>query len=323
MSTPSAYAGLVDRLIAGAVPHVPQPLVRRLARPYVAGTTLEDALRTTRDLHADGLLASVDVVGEAVTNERAALAAADEYIEVAGALKQQALGADVSLKPSGLGSGLGWEVAGRHIDRVVAHAERLGTFVRIDMEDSSTTEATLALYRDLRAGGRQGVGLVLQSRLWRTAADVEALADLKPNVRLCKGIYLEPPRVAMQDRDAIRVSFSSLLRRLLRNGSHVAIATHDEELIVDALAALADAGTSREAYEFQTLLGVRPDLARILARDHTVRVYVPFGPDSYAYSQRRLRENPQIAGYVARDVLRALARGVRRRSTQLPYGGTS
>jgi proline dehydrogenase len=193
---------------------------------------------------------------------------------------------------------------------VVAGAEELGGFVRIDMEDSSTVDATLALYRDLRARGRKGVGIVLQSRLWRTIDDVLALAKLRPNVRLCKGIYLERPQIAMQDRDAIRASFSMLLRVLLKNGSYVAIATHDEQLIVDALATIQELGIGGDGYEFQSLLGVRSDLARLLARNHTVRIYVPYGSDSFAYSQRRLRENPQIAGYVARDTLRRVGRSV-------------
>jgi proline dehydrogenase len=209
-------------------------------------------------------------------------------------------------------SSAGWGASwGEEVERVVRGAEDLGSFVRIDMEDASMTDGTLALYRDVRAAGHERVGIVLQSRLWRTMADVAALAPLTPDVRLCKGIYLEPPTVALQDRGAIRRSFASLLRRLLRNGSRVAIATHDEELIVDALDAVAETGVSSHAYEFQTLLGVRTDLARRLAQEHRVRVYVPFGVDSFAYAQRRLRENPQIAGYVARDVLRDTARAVR------------
>ena len=284
------------------------PIVRRLGAPYVGGMTLDEALRLVTRLKRDHLVTTLDILGESVDGESAATAAADAYMATLDALAAGELSLNISLKPSGLGSGLGWEVAARHIDRVVARAEELGAFVRIDMEDSSTTDATLALYRDLRARGRKRVGVVLQSRLWRTADDVDALSELKPNVRLCKGIYLEPPQIAMQDRDAIRASFSALLRRLLKNGSYVAIATHDEELIVDSLAAIEELGVGRDGYEFQTLLGVRPDLARMLAPCHVVRVYVPYGSDSYAYAQRRLRENPQIAGYVARDTLREVGR---------------
>ena len=304
----AAGIGLFDRLVARAVPLVPGTIVRRLGAPYVGGMTLDEALCLVTRLKHEHLDTTLDILGESVDGESAAMAAADAYIATLDALAAGKLPLNISLKPSGLGSGLGWEVAARRIDRVVARAEELGAFVRIDMEDSSTTDATLALYRDLRARGRNRVGVVLQSRLWRTADDVDPLSELKPNVRLCKGIYLEPPQIAMQDRDAIRTSFSALLRRLLKNGSYVAIATHDEELIVDSLAAIEQLGVGTDGYEFQTLLGVRPDLARMLATCHVVRVYVPYGSDSYAYAQRRLRENPQIAGYVARDTLREVGR---------------
>lgn len=304
----AAGIGAFDRLVARAVPWVPSPVVRRLGAAYVGGMTLDEALGLVNDLRRHHLATTVDILGESVDGDASATAAADAYIATLEALAVRGLPLNISLKPSGLGSGLGWDVAARHIDRVVARAEELGGFVRVDMEESSMIDATLALYRDLRARGRKNVGIVLQSRLWRTADDVCALAELRPNVRLCKGIYLEPPEIGMQDRDAIRASFSALLRLLLKSGSYVAIATHDEQLIVDALASIDELGVGRDGCEFQTLLGVRADLARRLARNHTVRVYVPFGPDSYAYAQRRLRENPQIAGYVARDTLRAMAR---------------
>jgi proline dehydrogenase len=322
VSTTSVYSGAFDRLIAGVVPFVPQPIVRRLAQPYVAGPTLDDAVRTVRELNTAGLQATVDVLGEAVGDAATASAAADACIRTLDVIAAQALGATLSLKPSALGSGLSWDVASGQIERVVRHAEELESFVCIDMEDSGSTDQTLALFRRLREAGHARVGTVLQARLWRTAGDAAALAPLHPTIRLCKGIYRESPAVAMHDRDAIRLSFSRILRLLLDAGAFVAIATHDEELIVAALDAIDKTGVAADGYEFQTLLGVRPDLARVLARDHTVRVYVPFGPDSYAYSQRRLRENPQIAGYVARDVLRTLARSVRRPPTQPPYGGT-
>jgi proline dehydrogenase len=308
MMTNASGIGLFDRMVAQAVPLVPGLIVRRLGAPYVGGMTLDEALGLVDDLQHESLATTVDILGECVDGVGAASAAADAYLTTLDALSGRGLPLNISLKPSGLGGELGWKVAAENIDRVVAHVEELGGFARIDMEDSSTIDATLALYRDLRARGRERVGVVLQSRLWRTADDVCALAELKPNVRLCKGIYLEPPSLAMQDRSAIRASFSALLRLLLRKGSYVAIATHDEELVVDALAAVEELGIPRHGYEFQTLLGVRSDLARMLARDHTVRVYVPYGPDSYAYAQRRLRENPQIAGYVARDTLRGVAR---------------
>lgn len=311
MSRNGSQTTLFDRAVAHAVPLVPHVIVRRLAAPYVAGHSLDDAVRTVRDLNRTGLQATVDILGEQVVDERTVVAAAEGYLQTLDTVHGAGLGANVSIKPSALGSLLSWELATREIERVVAHAEDLGSYVCIDMEDASTTDQTLKLYRRLRAAGHERVGTVLQARLWRTADDVTDLAPLRASLRLCKGIYLEPPAIAMQDRDAIRRSFSRLLRRLLSAGGYVAIATHDEELVVDALDAIAEIHVERDAYEFQMLLGVRPDLARLLAREHTVRIYVPYGSDSYAYAQRRLRENPQIAGYVARDVLRELRHGFR------------
>jgi len=307
----AGHAGLFDHVVASLVPHVPAPVVRRLGAPYVAGATLEDALRTVADLRAAGLEATLDILGEQVADRTAARAAAEAYVTTLEALHARGLGANVSVKLSGLGHAHGPDVAREGAEIVLRHAEELDGFVRLDMEDSSMTDDTLALYRDLRAAGHERVGIVLQARLWRTAADVEALADLAPDVRLCKGIYLEPPGVALQEGEAIRRAFSALLRRLLKAGSHVAVATHDEELVVDALDAVAEAGVGEDRFEFQTLLGVRPELARLLAREHRVRVYVPFGSDSFAYAQRRLRENPQLAGYVARDLIRDAARAAR------------
>ena len=312
MTATAPQTSLFERAVAGLVPFVPQPLARHFAKPYVAGETLADALRVAAELRAQSLGATFDILGEAVVDEATATAASSAYLETLDALHSGGLDTNVSVKPSALGSLLSWELCHLNVARVVERAEKLGGFVRIDMEDATTADATLALYRELRAQGHERLGIVLQSRLWRSAADVEALAPLRPNVRLCKGVYLEPPQVAMQEREAIRLSFSKLLRRLLHHGCQVAIATHDEALVVDALDALAEHGIGPDHFEFQLLLGVRSDLAQVLARDHTVRVYVPFGSDSYAYAQRRLRENPQIAGYVAREALRSLARLSRR-----------
>jgi proline dehydrogenase len=174
--------------------------------------------------------------------------------------------------------------------------------VRIDMEDSSTTDATLRLYRELRQEGRDNVGVVLQAMLRRTDDDIAALADLKPSVRLCKGIYVEPPELAYQDFDEVRDAYVRALEALLDAGSYVGIATHDEWLLDEGRRLVAERGLSRDEYEFQMLLGVRPQLGDQLVREgHRLRIYVPFGRHWYAYSLRRLQENPKIAGYIAAD----------------------
>jgi proline dehydrogenase len=178
------------------------------------------------------------------------------------------------------------------------------------MEDSSCTDDTLALYRELREDGLDNVGIVLQAYLRRTLDDIAALADLIPNVRLCKGIYIEPLKVAYQDFDEVRANFVRALEALLAGGSYAGIATHDEWLLTEAARLVAESGRATEEYEFQMLLGVREARADQLVQEgHRLRIYVPYGEQWYAYSLRRLQENPKIAGYIAADTLGRLIPG--------------
>jgi proline dehydrogenase len=295
---------LLDRGIARLLPAVPKPVVRRLSAPYIAGPGLEDAVRVVRRLNGEGKVATVDVLGEEITNAAAAEEIARSYHEVLARIEAAGLDANISVKLTGLGLGLGYDLCRENLEAVVEDARARGNFVRIDMEDASTTEATLRLYRELRATGRENVGVVLQSCLRRTRSDVPGLA----NVRICKGIYVEPVEIAFRDADEIRASFLDTLDALLEQGAYVAIATHDELLIGEALARVAARGLGRDEYEFQMLLGVRPGRGDELVRaGHRLRVYVPFGTHWYEYSIRRLQENPKIAGYVAAGTLRRLS----------------
>jgi proline dehydrogenase len=304
--------GLVDRVIAASIPLVPTRLVRRFAQPYIGGETLAQALAVVADLNSRDLRATIDVLGEDVRNPAAVESAAGAYAATLQAIAERGLGSGVSIKPSALGSLLSWDVCHQAVTKVVAHAARVGRFVRLDMEEATTVDGTLELYRRLRTEGHVNVGVVLQARLWRTAGDVRALADLRPDVRLCKGIYLEPPSVGMQEREAIRHSFAALLRTLFRSGCRVGVATHDEVLVADALAAADELGVAPDGFEFQMLLGVRRDLAQTLrSAGYGVRIYVPYGRDVFPYSVRRLRENPTVAGHVARALARDLTTAVR------------
>jgi proline dehydrogenase len=296
---------LLDRAIARVLPAVPRPLVRALASPYIAGPSLEDAVAVVRRLNAEGKLATVDVLGEEVTHAEEARELGRAYHRVLARIEGERLDANVSVKLTGLGLALDYDLCRENLAAVVEDARVRGNFVRIDMEDSTTTDDTLRLYRELREGGRTNVGVVLQARLRRTLADAIGL----DNVRLCKGIYVEPPAIAYQDGDAVRASFRATLRALLDAGTYVGIATHDEELIADAVEQVRTRNLGREDYEFQMLLGVRPERGDALVRDgHRLRVYVPFGTHWYEYSIRRLQENPKIAGYVAADTVKRLTR---------------
>jgi proline dehydrogenase len=298
---------IYDRAVVKLLPAIPRPVVRRISSRYIAGTEIEDAVRTVSDLNHGGMMATVDVLGEEITSADEARAIAGAYLDVLATIERERLDANISVKLTALGLKLDTELARDLLEQVVGDARDRGTFVRIDMEDSSTTDDTLALYRSLREAGHENLGIVLQAYLRRTKADVEALADLRPNVRLCKGIYVEPPELAFRDDEQVRASFVRSLEQLLDAGCYVGIATHDEWLIRRALELVARRRLGEGDYEFQMLLGVREDRRDQLVRaGHRLRVYVPFGSHWYEYSVRRLQENPSVAGYIAGDTLRRL-----------------
>ena len=301
---------LFDRAVVHVLPAVPRSVVRRVAAPYIAGSTLDDARRVVASLNAEAMSATVDVLGEEIARPEEAEAIAQAYRDALAAIAEDGLDANISIKLTGFGLKLDERLCRTLVFRLVADAAARGIFVRLDMEDSSTTDATLDLYRELRAAGHDRVGVVLQAALRRTLDDVTALAPLEPSVRLCKGIYVEPEAIAFQGFDEIRTSFVSCLDALLGAGARVAVATHDGGLIEPAL---ANPGLAEGRYEMQMLLGVRVDRARQLVADgHPLRVYVPYGEQWYEYSLRRLQENPKVAGYVTRDLLGRLVPGRQR-----------
>jgi proline dehydrogenase len=306
----SAFTSLVVRTL----PLLPKALVWRVARRYVAGPSLADAVATVRRLNGEGALATIDVLGEEVSERAQAEAAVEAYLRVLAAIAAEKLDSNVSIKPTMFGLKIDEAFGAEQIERLVAAAHRQGTFVRIDMEDRTTTDATLRIYRRLyeRYGN---VGVVLQAYMRRTLCDVAALPapraaagpggpEWPVNVRLCKGIYVEPRAVAWKGFDTVRAAFVAALEALLARGVYVGVATHDEYLVAAAAALLDRHRVPRDRYELQMLLGVEDELRRILvAAGHRLRVYVPFGEDWYVYSLRRLRENPAIAGHVTRAVL--------------------
>jgi proline dehydrogenase len=287
---------LLDRAIVRLLPAVPKPVVRRLSSRYIAGPSLDDAIRVVERLNAKRKLATVDVLGEEISSSGEAQAIAGQYHDALARLDESGLDANISVKLTGFGLELNYELCRDNLDAVVRDAAARGNFVRIDMEDSSTTDRTLELYRDLRGEGHANLGVVLQAYLRRTISDLDGLE----NVRLCKGIYVEPPALAYREFEAVRANYVRCLERLVAQGTYVGIATHDEYLIGEALRIVGESGVTRDRYEFQMLLGVRPERADELVGDgHRLRVYVPYGQQWYEYSLRRLQENPKIAGYVA------------------------
>ncbi|HUM00697.1 MAG TPA: proline dehydrogenase family protein [Thermoanaerobaculia bacterium] len=294
---------LFDRLVVSSIPFIPRFLVHRVARRYVAGETLDDAIATARSLAAEGAMSTLDVLGESVTHAGQTESARDEYLRVIDALSESGLPANTSVKPTAVGLSIDPDLARRNLSAICRRAAGSGVFVRLDMEDSPYTEKTIRLALDLKAEFGN-VGVVLQAYLRRSLADLDRLIEARMNVRICKGIYRERREIAWKDHDVIVRNFAALLDKHLAAGCYAAIATHDEACVQNALATIDRLKLPKSAYEFQMLLGVDPLLRKILLESgHRLRVYVPYGRDWYAYSTRRLKENPSIARHIVNATL--------------------
>jgi proline dehydrogenase len=294
---------VLDRAALAALPLLPRPLMRRLASRYIAGERLEDALARLRTLHGQGYGGILDLLGEEVAQEAQARSVVASYLTAARALQTTGLDVYLSVKPTHVGLRISEELALELYTELARGCAELGRFVRVEMEDHTTTDGTLRVFERLRQRA-PNVGIVLQSRLLRTPRDIEALASGPLSVRMVKGIYLEPAEIAHVEPGPIREAYVACCAQLFRRGAQVSFATHDD-LLAQRLASLVKAeGVGRERHEFQVLLGVRDWLWREWrAAGHAVRVYVPYGPDWRAYSTRRLRNNPQLFRQVARDLV--------------------
>jgi proline dehydrogenase len=296
---------LFDTLVKYGMPFVPKPIVGRVARRYVAGDTLDDAVLALRALNQEGAMGTVDILGEEVREPAAATAAVTEYLRLLDRIEDEKLDANISIKPTMLGLNIDQTLCEDNLLRIVERAAEIGNFVRIDMEDHTCTDNTIRLYRQIHERYPSTVGVVLQSYLHRTIADINGLLPLVPNIRICKGIYREPREIAWKEFETIRANFVFATEKLLSSGAYVGIATHDPHLVWAGMQIVDRLGLERDRYEFQMLLGVDPELRRIiLANGHRLRVYVPYGRDWYPYSIRRLRENPTVAHHVVRAMFR-------------------
>jgi proline dehydrogenase len=275
------------------------------AARFVAGETLDEAVPVLRSLNERGLHANTSLLGEGVTSRAETLAVVEEYEGVLDRIAREGLDVHVALKLTHLGLALDEELAHGNVIRLVAHAGRLGNFVRIDMEESAWVDATLRIYRRLREAGHGNVGVVLQSYLYRSEHDLADLLPLAPNLRLVKGAYLEPPDRAYPDKADVDTAYLRLLERALREAAFTAVATHDERIIEHALAFAERKGIGPERFELQMLYGVRPQLQLSLVRRGCgVRVATPFGSDWYRYLMRRLAERPANVLFLARNLVR-------------------
>lgn len=293
---------MLSQLVARTLPLVPGPIMRRLSLRYIAGESLSQALARLHALQAEGFPGILDILGEEVHSEAEARDVAAQYCAAATAIKEHSLDAYVSIKPTHLGLGNSEDLCFELYSVVAEHCENLGLFLRVEMEDHTTTDATLRVFERLREKF-EAVGLVLQSRLFRTPNDIASLKPGPLNVRLVKGIYLEPAEVAHTEAAAIREAFLENTVQLLERDATVSFATHDEVAAERIAKLVAAKGLTPDQYEFQVLLGVQKPLwAKLKGQGHAVRVYVPYGPDWRAYSTRRLIKNPEIVKHVFRNM---------------------
>jgi proline dehydrogenase len=292
-----------NKLIVALMPLAPKAFVKLFSKRYIAGDDTQAALDKCHQLKAQGFVTTIDILGESVTSQAQANAACDAYLALIDEVVESGIEKNISLKPTSLGLGLSETLGFENIRRVVEKAHNSGVFIRIDMEDSPYTDKTLNIYQDLQQS-YPALGTVIQAYMHRSLDDVKKVAARQGNLRICKGIYKESPKIAYQDKDEVRRNYMRLVREMLEQNAYVGIATHDGQLIDASLQLIKELGIAPDRYEFQALLGVPIEnrLAQLIEAGHKVRIYVPFGSEWYAYSSRRLKENPDMAGYIMKNL---------------------
>ena len=295
---------MINRLITCMLPLMPRKLVWIFSRKYIAGETLDDAVRVCRELNTQGIRITIDLLGEFITRLEEATANKEAYLAIIDRIEKEKIDGNYSLKPTSFGLLLDAETCYRNIREIVARAAAFGNFVRIDMEDSQCTTLEINLFRRLKQEFPGHVGLVLQAYMKRTLPDIREMEDLHSpsaplNFRLCKGIYVEPAEIAYKAYEEVNRYYLEDLEYMLSKGMYAGIATHDRPLVEGAYRLIDQYKVPGTMYEFQMLYGVTPELRRsILEKGHAMRVYVPFGKEWFGYSTRRLKENPKMATHI-------------------------
>ncbi len=293
---------LLNDLIVKFVKILPESIVYIFAKKYVAGKKLSNAVEVAKKLNEKKIMATIDVLGESVDSEEEALKAKEEILEVLQAIEKNKLDANISIKPTQLGLTVNKDFCYENIKAIVQRAKELNNFVRIDMEDSPYTDLTFEILKKIKAE-YDNVGVVVQAYLRRTFTDVENLNKARTNYRLCKGIYIEPEKIAYKDREEVRENYLKILTKMLDEGNYVGIATHDKYLVEKAYELLKEKNIDKSKFEFQMLYGVTEKLRnKIVGDGYKLRVYIPFGEKWYACSVRRLQENPNMAWYITKSI---------------------
>ena len=295
--------GFFDKLVVWSIPFVPKPIVGLFSKKYIAGPRLEHAVQKVQALNKMGMMATLDLLGEESKSKEKAEEAVQEYLRMLKVIDENKLDSNISIKPTQMGLLIDKEFCFSNIERIIQEAKKYDNFVRIDMEDHTTTSDTIDFFLRLKEKYNGPVGTVIQAYLRRTSDDINKLIKHKANLRLCKGIYVEPRAIAYKDMSIINENYKFNLQKLLSQKCYVGIATHDEMLVWHALKVIEEQGLESNEYEFQMLLGVDEELRKIIVdAGHRLRVYVPYGEDWYPYSVRRLKENPKMAGYVFKNI---------------------
>jgi proline dehydrogenase len=299
---------MLQRSIANLLPHLPASLVWMFSKKYIAGATLDDAIRISKKLNAEGCSVTVDLLGEFINNLQQAESNTNAYLQIVDRFDNEGINGNFSIKPTSFGLLIDVEACYGFVRTIVQRAALRNGFVRIDMEDSKCVDREIALYRRLKAEFGTSVGLVLQAYLRRTGDDIDAMRDMQIaeaplNFRLCKGIYIESESIAYKGKDEIRQQYLKHLETLLKMGAKVAVATHDEVLVNAAMQLGHRYGLANSDFEFQMLYGVTPKLRRsIVAEGYRMRIYVPYGKDWFGYATRRLKENPNMVWHIVKSL---------------------
>ncbi len=300
---------MINKLISQILPYFPPKLIWPFSKTYIAGETTQDAIDASKALNNEKTMVTLDILGEFIENMEQARANRDEYLDLIQTVEQTDVIGNYSLKPTMFGLLLNKEKCFAYIRELVAMAASYGNFIRIDMENSSCVDDSIDIFRRIKKEFPQNVGLVLQAYLKRTLSDIESMLDLKSeeadlNFRLCKGIYVESPKIAYKDYHEINRHYLEDLEFMIKKGIYPAIATHDKPLIQGALDLITRYKVPNDKYEFQMLYGVTPKQRQALVRaGHRVRVYVPFGAHWFGYSTRRLKENPAMVRHILKAML--------------------
>jgi proline dehydrogenase len=286
----------IHNLIVSTVKILPKSVIYLFAKKYIAGKSLAAGVAVTKELNSKGIKATMDVLGESVSKKEDAINFTSQFIELLDTIESEKLNSNISSKPTQLGLNIDFNFCLEQYEKILEQAKKYNNFVRIDMEDSPTTDKIIELYEKLFVKYPENVGIVVQAYLHRTLADVKNMNKTKTNYRLCKGIYIEPKEIAYKGKEEIRDNFIDNLNEMFEDGCYVGIATHDKPIVDRAYEIIREKNLSNDKYEFQMLFGVTEKLrAQILSDGHRIRVYVPFGEQWHFYAVRRLQENPTLA----------------------------